>query len=214
MRRASFDARPPIVSFIQEQLPFRDAVGVADEGRHRQFLRARGALSSFRPASCGRRLPLRVFTCLLDHTRFSHVSAPPRERGTTWSRLPSSGCSNAAGVLAAVAVALADVPGAELRALLRHLGEVHRHDDRRHADRAAHGTHGVVAVADGQRDPFVPGDWAELRSAEFGVRSAVASSRNSSRGGDVGGHLAKGVLWRANVDRLPVAVQDQHNRLV
>src|SRR5690349_9655475 len=40
---------------------------------------ARGTLSSFRPASCGRRLPLRVFTSLLDHTRFSHVSAPPRE---------------------------------------------------------------------------------------------------------------------------------------
>src|SRR5881397_2252137 len=29
-----------------------------------------------------------------DHTRFSHVSAPPRERGRTWSRLPSSGFSN------------------------------------------------------------------------------------------------------------------------
>src|ERR1035438_8177596 len=54
---------------------------------------ARGSLSSFKPASCGRRLPLREFTCLLDHTRFSHVSAPPRERGTTWSRLPSSGGS-------------------------------------------------------------------------------------------------------------------------
>src|ERR1022692_4917555 len=38
---------------------------------------------------------LRVLTCLLDHTRFSHVSGPPRERGTTWSRLPSSGRSNA-----------------------------------------------------------------------------------------------------------------------
>src|SRR6185436_18423790 len=55
---------------------------------------ARGTLSSFRPASCGRRLPLRAFTCLLDHTRFSHVSGPPRERGKTWSRLPSSGFSN------------------------------------------------------------------------------------------------------------------------
>src|SRR5580765_4157259 len=56
---------------------------------------ARGSWSSFKPASCGRRLPLRVLTCLLDHTRFSHVSGPPRERGTTWSRLPSSGRSNA-----------------------------------------------------------------------------------------------------------------------
>src|ERR1017187_8430492 len=55
---------------------------------------ARGTVSSFKPASCGRRLPLRAFTSLLDHTRFSHVSAPPRERGRTWSRLPSSGFSN------------------------------------------------------------------------------------------------------------------------
>src|SRR4029077_19422230 len=37
--------------------------------------------------------PLRAFTVLSDHTRFSHASLPPRERGTTWSRLPSSGFS-------------------------------------------------------------------------------------------------------------------------
>src|SRR6266446_9070078 len=55
---------------------------------------ARGTLISFKPASCGRRLPLLAFTALLDHTRFSHASAPPRERGTTWSRLPSSGFNN------------------------------------------------------------------------------------------------------------------------
>src|SRR5438876_3192559 len=54
---------------------------------------ARGSLRSFRPASCGRRLPFFVFTSLLDQTRFSHASLPPRERGTTWSRLPSSGFS-------------------------------------------------------------------------------------------------------------------------
>src|SRR5205809_4084646 len=54
---------------------------------------ARGTLSSFNPASSGRRLPFFVFTVLLDHTRFSHASLPPRERGTTWSRLPSSGFS-------------------------------------------------------------------------------------------------------------------------
>ena len=37
--RASFDARPPVVSFVQEQLPLGDAVGVAEECSHRQFLR-------------------------------------------------------------------------------------------------------------------------------------------------------------------------------
>src|SRR2546422_10583729 len=56
-------------------------------------LGARGTLSNFRPASSGRRLPFFVFTALLDHTRFSHASTPPRERGTTWSRLPSSSFS-------------------------------------------------------------------------------------------------------------------------
>src|SRR6266498_3519656 len=55
---------------------------------------ARGTLSSFRPVSCGRRLPFFVFTALLDQTRFSHASLPPRERGRTWSRLPSCGFSN------------------------------------------------------------------------------------------------------------------------
>src|ERR1051326_3913686 len=55
---------------------------------------ARGALRSLRPASCGRRLPLREFTALLDQTRFAQASLPPRERGTTWSRLPSSGLSS------------------------------------------------------------------------------------------------------------------------
>src|SRR5258706_10564073 len=54
----------------------------------------RGTLSSFKPASCGRRLPLRAFTVLSDHTRFPHSSLPPRERGRTWSILPSSGRSN------------------------------------------------------------------------------------------------------------------------
>src|SRR5581483_7635282 len=53
-----------------------------------------GTLSSFRPASCGKRSALRVLISLLDQTRFSHVSLPPRERGRTWSRLPSSGLSS------------------------------------------------------------------------------------------------------------------------
>src|SRR5665213_2751776 len=52
---------------------------------------ARGTLSSFNPASCGRRLPLREFTSLPAQTRFSQTFLPPRERGITWSRLPSSG---------------------------------------------------------------------------------------------------------------------------
>ena len=45
---------------------------------------ARGAFSNRKPASCGRRLPLRAFTSLPDQTRFSQASLPPRERGTTY----------------------------------------------------------------------------------------------------------------------------------
>jgi hypothetical protein len=37
--RASYDARSSVGSLIEEQFPFRDAVGVAEERRHRQFLR-------------------------------------------------------------------------------------------------------------------------------------------------------------------------------
>src|SRR5436190_4261880 len=55
---------------------------------------ARGTVSNFKPASCGRRLPFFAFTVLSDQTRFPHSSLPPRERGRTWSRLPSSGRSN------------------------------------------------------------------------------------------------------------------------
>ena len=32
--------------------------------------------------------------------------------------------------------------------------------------------------------------------------------------GDVGGHHAEGLLWRADVDGLPVAVEDQGDRFV
>jgi len=44
---------------------------------------------SLSPASRGRRSALRWFTSLLAHTKFSQVSRPPRERGTTWSGCPS-----------------------------------------------------------------------------------------------------------------------------
>jgi len=44
---------------------------------------------------------------------------------------------NAAGVLTAVVVAFADGLGAQLWALLRHLGIVYRYDNGGHTDRAA-----------------------------------------------------------------------------
>src|SRR5262245_11557689 len=88
-----FTARPPCVHFSTKSshsgilcaLRMRADTGIS--------FGARGTLRRLSPASCGRRLPLREFTSLLDHTRFSQASLPPRERGTTWSRLPSSGFS-------------------------------------------------------------------------------------------------------------------------
>src|ERR1035441_1181937 len=61
-----------------------------------------------------------------------------------------------ASILAAVAIALAYGLGAQLRALLRHLGIVHRHDDGGHTDLAANGMHRLVLVAHGQGDPLLP----------------------------------------------------------
>src|SRR6266496_3445583 len=88
-----FTARPPCVYSSRNSFHsgMRCALRMsADSGTS---FGTRGTVSSFRPASCGRRLPFFAFTALLDHTRFSHASLPPRERGTTWSRLPSSGFS-------------------------------------------------------------------------------------------------------------------------
>jgi len=107
----------------------------------------------------------------------------------------------AAGVLAPVAIALADCPGAELRALLGHLGEVDRHDHGRQADCAAHGMHYLILVTDGERDPLLPG---------YGTDAVPAL--NLQRGGDIGGHHAECLLRGAYVDWLPVAVQHQHGR--
>ena len=155
---------------------------------------ARGTESSFRPASCGRRSALRWFTSLADQTRFSQASLPPRERGTTWSRLPSSGCRTRP-------VYWQRLPSRSRMALAQsfgrffgHLGEVDRHDDRRHPDRAAHGVHRLVLVTDGQRDPLLPGDGTD-----------VFLALNLQAGGHMGGHHAKRLLGRAHVDGLPVA---------
>src|SRR5205823_11934361 len=92
--RASFAARPPVVySFtnsFQSTMPWALRMSAVTGNS----FGARGTLSSFKPASCGSRLPFFAFTALSDQTRFPHSSLPPRERGRTWSRLPSSVRSN------------------------------------------------------------------------------------------------------------------------
>src|SRR5213082_1889060 len=81
VERASFDARSPGASFFHEQLPLRNAVRVANERRDRQFLRRARDGEQLQAGFLGQGLPFFVFTALLDQTRFSHASLPPRERG-------------------------------------------------------------------------------------------------------------------------------------
>jgi hypothetical protein len=50
---------------------------------------ARGTLEQLQAGLVRQAVGLALVHVLADQTRFSHVSAPPRERGTTWSRLPS-----------------------------------------------------------------------------------------------------------------------------
>ena len=182
-------------------------MGVADERRHRQFLRRARLVEQLQAGFVRQAVALAgVHLLARPHEVFPRVRAAARA-GHDVVEAAFVRAQQRAGVLAAVAVALADVLRAELRALLRHLGVVHRHDDRRHADRAAHGVHGVVAVANRQRDPLVPSDGTEcFRTGIFAF--------DFERGGDVRRHLAERILRRANVDRLPVAVQHQHDCLV
>ena len=42
------------------------------------------------------------------------------------------------------------------------------------------------------------------------MRTATIAQLDVQRGRHIRCHLAEGVLWRANVDRLPIAVQHQH----
>ena len=46
------------------------------------------------------------------------------------------------------------------------------------------------------------------------LRTRIVAQLDVERGGDVRGHLAERVLRRANVDRLPVAVEHEHDGLV
>ena len=206
-RRASLEARPPIVLFIQEQLPLRDAVGVTDHGRHRHFLRCAGNVEQLQAGLMREAVGLALV----------HVPGGPDEVFPSVSTTTRAGhdvvevalgrVQQAAGVLAAVTVALTDVLGAELRALLGHLGEVHGHDDRRHTDGAARSPDSIIALTHRQRDPLRP----THRPERF---RAGAITLNVQRRRRVRCHLAERIRRRADIDRLPIPVQHQNNVLV
>ena len=66
--------------------------------------------------------------------------------------------------------------------------------------------YGMVAVANGQRDPLVP-----LHGAEC-FRTGTIAEIDVECGGGVRGHLAERAGWDADVDRLPVAVEHERAR--
>lgn len=191
------------VSLIQEQFPLGDAVGVADECRDRQFLWCARDAEQLQAGFVRQAVALAgVHVLARPHEVFPRVRPTARARQDVVEAAFVQ-FQQLARILAAIAVALANRLGAELRTLLRHLGEVHCHNHRRHADRATRSAHGIVAFAHRQRDPLVPGDGTD-----------VALALDVERRGYIRCHLAECVLRCANVDRLPIAVQHQHNRLV
>jgi hypothetical protein len=132
--KASFYARPPVASFPHKQPPIRNLMRIANEHHCRPFLRrtrrgqelqagfVREAVRLALVHVLGR--PDRVFPGVLAAARVGHdVIQAALVRA-----------QYAARALAVVAVALADGAGAELWALLRHLGVIHRHNDGRHAN--------------------------------------------------------------------------------
>ena len=105
--------------------------------------------------------------------------------------------------MTAVAVSLTDALGAQLRALLGHLGVIGQHDDRRNAYTTVNGADRSVLLPHRQRDPFLPGDRADL------VRAVDVQGSGHTRG-----QLRKYLFRRADVNRLPGLVEDQHNILL
>ncbi len=117
---------------------------------------ARGTLSSLRPALVREAVGLALVHILRGPDQILPRVRTAARAGHDVIQAALGRVQQAARVLAAIAVALADVLRAELRAFLRHFGKVHRHDHCRHTDRAMHGAHGMVADANRKRDPLVP----------------------------------------------------------
>jgi hypothetical protein len=211
------ESRSPSVSRLclvgDKELPFHDVVGIADGFAGREFLGRAGRAQEFEAGFVREAV---AFAGI-------HVFAGPDEvfpgvtaaAGTREDVVQAAfiRAQLSAGVLAAVAVALADGAGAEFWAFLGHLGVVQCHDDSWHANGTTHGLHGGVVRANGQGEPFFPGHRAKcFRAGSF--RTGIIAELDVEGGGDVGGHLAEGILRRAYVDGLPVAVEDEDGGFV
>ena len=194
---------PPVRHLSEEDYPVRESGLVADELCHREFLRRARDAEQLQPSLVRQAVGLALVHVLRGPDQvLPHVLTAARA-GHDVVEAALVRVQEAARVLATVAVALANGAGAELRALLRHLGEVNRHDDRRHANGATNRVDGVILLADWQTNPFVPRH-----------RANVLFALDFQASGHVGRHLAERLRWRAHVDGLPVAVEHQHGRFV
>lgn len=106
-----------------------------------------------------------------------------------------------AGVLAGGVITLEDPRGGELRRAHGHLVEAGQNNYRRHADFSSDGFKRVVALTHRQKNPFVPFDGNDV---VFG---------DVERSDLPGEHLAQDFDRSADVDGLPVLVQNQHLRI-
>src|SRR5438876_6853468 len=130
--RASIVVRSPILSFVEEQSPLGDGVGVANECRYRQLLRRARDGEELKAGLVRQPVALPgVHDLARPHEVVPRVLATAR----AWQNVVEAAfvrLQHLARVLAAVVVALTNRLRAQLRALLRHLGEVHRRNHRRH----------------------------------------------------------------------------------
>src|ERR1017187_4392627 len=105
--------------FLQKQFPPGDAVGVAEERRHRQFLRRARDGEQLEAGLVRETVGLALVHVLRGPDEVLPSIRAAARAGHNVVEVAFSRVQQAARILAAVAVALADVLGAQFRALLR-----------------------------------------------------------------------------------------------
>src|SRR6266850_684704 len=198
LRRNAAAGRSRPSFFANEWIPIANAIGVPDQRRHGELRQRSWRLEELESHF------VRQAISLLGIDRLARPNAVfPRVLPSAGTRnhvvdVPFLRLEQCASVLATISIALANALGAKLRALFRHAGKVRQHDHRRHTNRTTHGVDRSILLANRQPDPFVP---------PHGTDTIFTFDFESGR--HTGGHLAKGLCRRPNVDRLPVPIQDQ-----
>src|ERR1700722_8681048 len=121
-RRASFDTRPPVISFPHKQPPLRNVVRIANGRRGRQLLRRARRFEELQAGFLRQTVAFAGVDVFAGPYQVLPGVPAAARAGHDVVEAALVRTQRAAGVLAAIAVALADGAGAELRALLGHLG--------------------------------------------------------------------------------------------